>query len=112
MLERYTESNEGHCLVFGWWGDELEPGTFPVARLAMSTMESEEMADSHSFFSWGAIRSSAESVQIVVESGSVTIDEIEPGRITGIFQLRGFTVAGNAKTEGVVWAGTFVGIEG
>src|SRR5688572_20150281 len=70
-LEEYDESLEGHCLVLGFFGDAIEPGTRPIARLAYREIEAEEMSGEHSFFSWGAIRSTGENGILVVESGSV-----------------------------------------
>jgi hypothetical protein len=111
-LEQYDEALEGHCLVFGWWGGDLAPGTYPVSRLAMSTMEAEEMSDSHSFFSWGAVRTAAGNEMLVVEGGSIELTAVEPNRLTGVFELHGFTVEGSARSDGVVWAGTFSGMSG
>jgi hypothetical protein len=111
-LEEYDAALNGHCLVFAWWGDELAPGTYPVARLAMSAMEEEETSGEHSFYAWGAVRTTGENVMIVVESGSVTLETIEPGRFSGSFEIDGFAVVGSAKGSAVRWAGTFSGIEG
>jgi hypothetical protein len=110
-LEEYDQALDGHCLVFGWWGDELAPGTYPVARLSMRAMEDEEMSGEHSFFSWGAVRATGGMSMIVVESGSLTIDELGAGTIRGSFELTGFVLQGNARGEVVRWAGTFDGVE-
>jgi hypothetical protein len=111
-LEEYDEALDGHCLVFGWWGDDIEPGTYPVARLSMRAMEDEEMSGEHSFFSWGAVRATGGMTMIVVESGSLTIDAFAPGSISGSFELAGFVLQGDARGEAVRWAGTFSGVEG
>jgi len=111
-LEEYDEALDGHCLVFGWWGDELAPGTYPVARLSMRAMEEEEMSGEHSFFSWAAERATGGMTMIVVESGTVTIDAIGPGSITGSFEITGFALQGDTRGETVRWAGTFNGVEG
>ena len=111
-LEEYDEALDGHCLVFGWWGDELAPGTYPVARLAMRAMEEEETSGEHSFYAWGAVRTTGENVMIVVESGSLTIETVEQGRFTGTFEIGGFVVQGSSKSDPVRWAGSFDGAEG
>src|SRR5689334_1058725 len=43
-LEQYNDQLDGHCLVFGWWGDTIAPGTYPITQLSMRAMEEEEMA--------------------------------------------------------------------
>jgi hypothetical protein len=111
-LEAYDEALDGHCLVFGWWGGDLEPGTYPVAQLSMRAMEDEEMSGEHSFFSWGAVRATGGMTMIVVESGSLTIDAFGPGSISGSFELTGFVLQGDARGEAIIWAGTFSGVEG
>jgi hypothetical protein len=98
--------------VFGWWGDDLAPGTYPIARLSMSAMEAEEMSSEHAFYGWGAVRTTGENLMIVVESGSLTIDAVESGRISGSFELTGFALEGNARGAALEWAGNFSGVEG
>ena len=46
-LEEYDQALDGHCLVFGWWGEALQPGAYAVARLASSTMMEEEASGEH-----------------------------------------------------------------
>jgi hypothetical protein len=111
-LEQYNDQLDGHCLVFGWWGDAIEPGTYPITRLSMRAMEEEEMADEHSFFSWGAVRANNGMTLFLVESGSVTIESFSSGSITGRFELTGFAIDANTKGSPMRWAGTFSGVEG
>jgi hypothetical protein len=111
-LEEYDDQLDGHCLVFAWWGDAIEPGTYPIARLSYRAMEEEEMAGEHSFFSWGAIRATNAMSIVLVESGSVTIESFAPGSITGSFELTGFVLEGNARAGSMRWTGTFSGVEG
>jgi hypothetical protein len=111
-LEEYDDQLDGHCLVFGWWGDAIEPGTYPIARLSYQALESEEMAGEHSFFSWGAVRANNGMSMVVVESGSMTIESFAAGSITGSFEISGFALDGNAKGNAMTWSGTFSGIDG
>ena len=111
-LEEYDEALDGHCLVFGWWGGELAPGTYPVARLSMGAMESEETSGEHSFYAWGAVRTTGENMMIIVESGSLTLETFAPGRFTGSFEIEGVVLEGNARGPEFRWAGSFSGIEG
>jgi hypothetical protein len=108
-LEEYDEALEGHCLVFGWWGDELAPGTYPVARLSMRAMESEETSGEHAFYAWGAVRTTGENMMIVVESGSLTLDAAPADTIIGSFDLTGFVIEDGARAEPLHWAGSFRG---
>jgi hypothetical protein len=111
-LEEYDEALEGHCLVLGWFGDALEPGTRPIARLAYREIEAEEMSGEHSFFSWGAIRSASENGVLVVDSGSVTIESFASGTVAGSFELTGFMLDGEGRGIPVRWSGRFSGAEG
>jgi hypothetical protein len=111
-LEEYDDALEGHCLVFGWWGGDLTAGTYPVARLAMSSMEAEQTSGEHAFYAWGAVRSTGENFMILVESGSVTIETFGPGGFTGSFEIDGFMIEGDARGAELRWAGSFSGIEG
>jgi hypothetical protein len=111
-LEEYDDQLDGHCLIFGWWGDAIEPGTYPIARLSYRAMEEEEMAGEHSFFSWGAIRATNTMSMVLVESGTLTVESFIPGSITGTFELTGFVLEGNAKGDPMTWRGTFSGVQG
>ncbi len=111
-LEQYDEALEGHCLVFGWFGGDLAPGLYRVARLSMQAMEEEQASGDRSFYSWGAVRSSGENSMLLAESGTLEISSVEQGRVTGRFELRGFLVEGGARGDGITWAGTFNAVEG
>ncbi|MGE0158583.1 MAG: hypothetical protein AB7T31_04170 [Gemmatimonadales bacterium] len=111
-LEEYDEALDGHCLVFGWWGGDLAPGTYAVAPLAMSAMEQEQMSGEHAFYSWGAVRTTGENMMILVESGSLTLERVEAGLVTGSFELAGFAIEGNARGAALRWAGSFSAVEG
>jgi hypothetical protein len=111
-LEEYDDSLDGHCLVFAWWGGDLSPGTYPVARLAMSAMEAEQTSGEHAFYAWGAVRMPQENIMILVESGSVTLETFGPGAFTGSFEIAGWVLEGNARGREIRWAGSFSGIEG
>ena len=110
-LEEYDDALEGHCLVFGWFGGDLAPGRYRISRLAYRAMEEELASGDRSFFSWGAVRAREENSILVAESGELSILTVEPGRITGTFELTGFVVDGAARTD-VVWAGSFSAVEG
>jgi hypothetical protein len=107
-LEEYDEALDGHCLVFGWWGEELRPGSFRVARLASSTMMEEESSGEHSFFAWGAVRAAGTMTMLVVSSGSLEIASVDSGTISGTFELTGFIIDGSERSD-VTWAGSFSG---
>lgn len=111
-LEQYDESLEGHCLVFGWFGGDLAPGRYRITRLSMQAMEEEQASGDRSFYSWGAVRSTGENTMLVAESGTLEILSVEPGKITGSFELGGFLVDGNVRGEGVAWSGSFSAVEG
>jgi len=111
-LEAYDDSLDGHCLVFAWWGGDLAPGTYPVARLAMSAMEAEQTSGEHAFYAWAAVRTRSENVMILVESGSVTLDTFGPGAFTGSFEITGYVLEGEARGRELRWSGSFSGIEG
>jgi hypothetical protein len=110
-LEEYDDALEGHCLVFGWFGGDLAPGSYRISRLAYRTMEEELTSGSRSFFSWGAVRAREENSMLVAGSGTLEIMTVEPGRITGTFELSGFVVDGAARTD-VLWGGSFIAVEG
>ncbi|MSR19931.1 MAG: hypothetical protein EXR91_03000 [Gemmatimonadetes bacterium] len=110
-LEEYDEALEGHCLVFGWFGGDLAPGSYRISRLAYRTMEEDLASGSRSFFSWGAVRAREENSMLVAESGTLEIMTVEQGRITGSFELTGFVIDDGARTD-VVWAGSFSAVEG
>ena len=44
-IEHYDESLEGHCIVLGWFGGDLEAGTYPIEPLAMSSLEAEVIGE-------------------------------------------------------------------
>jgi hypothetical protein len=111
-LEQYDESLEGHCLVFGWFGGAYAIGRHPVDQLSMRAMEEEQASGERSFYSWGAVRSTAENATLLVESGTVEILTVEPGRVTGTFELTGALVEGNSRTVAVTWSGSFSAVEG
>jgi hypothetical protein len=111
-LEQYDEALEGHCLVFGWFGGDLVPGRYRVTRLSMRAMEEEQASGDRSFYSWGAVRASDENSMLLAESGTLEILSVEPGQITGSFELSGFLVDGNARGDGVAWSGSFSAVEG
>jgi hypothetical protein len=111
VLEGYDEQMAGHCMVLAWFGGDLEPGRYPIRRLAMDAMEEEVAAPSHSFFTLGAVRSPDESSVLVADSGTLSLDSMDSGTLKGSFDVRGFVVAGGARTDGVSWEGTFTALE-
>jgi hypothetical protein len=111
-LEQYDEALEGHCIVFGWFGGAYAIGRHAISRLSMRAMEEEQASGERSFYSWGAVRSTTENSMLMVESGSVEILTIEPGRVTGTFELRGALVEGTARAGEVTWSGSFSAVEG
>jgi hypothetical protein len=111
-LEQYDEAFEGHCLVFGWFGGAYALGRHPISRLSMRAMEEEQASGVRSFYTWGAVRSTAENVMLMVDSGSVEILTIEQGRIIGTFELTGALVDGNTRAGEVTWSGSFSAVEG
>jgi len=110
VLERYNESSEGHCLVLGWFGDDLQPGRYTIEELGMGAMEAEVGSGAHSFFGMFAVRSSAESMVFVAESGGVELTTVEPGRVTGRFQLSGFVVQQSNRTRAMTMDGSFTAL--
>ena len=114
VLEEYSEALDGHCLVFGWFGGALAPGTYAIGQLAMSAVEEQLDAGEHSFFSMSAVRMPEENSMVVVESGTLEIETMEGGVITGTFRFDGFLVDGGGvnRTRDVAWAGSFLAVEG
>ena len=107
VLEEYDEELWGHCLAFGWFGGALEPGRYRIRQLSLGTVEAEVGAEDHSFFSMAAIRNEDENSILVIESGTIEIVTIEPGRITGSFDLSGFLLDGATRTDDIAWRGSF-----
>jgi len=111
VLEAYDDSQAGHCLVLGWFGGELEAGTYPIRQLAMATLEEEVDTGRHAFFTFTAVRAPDESSTLVTEAGTLEIESMEPGRLTGSFSLSGFSVEGGTRTDGVSVQGSFTALE-
>jgi len=112
VFEEYDEQYAGHCMVLGWFGGQLEAGRYEIRQLAYDTMEEEVGADRPSFFGMGVVRAGGENSLMVTLSGTVELETVEPGRITGRFDLLGFSVEGNERQGGIAWSGTFVALEG
>lgn len=112
VLEGYDEELAGHCLVLAWFGGELQPGHYPIRRLAMDAMEEELDSHQHSFFSLAAVRAPSESSLLVVESGSVDLQSVDDSGISGSFQVTGFSIEGSTRTDGVTWQGSFTALPG
>lgn len=112
VLEQYDESLAGHCLVLGWFGGDLEPGSYAIRPLAMSTLEAEVSGEERSFYGTAAVRAPDESSQFVTQSGSVEIlTAIGSGAVTGSFGLSGFVLEEGTRTDGMTWAGSFSALE-
>ena len=107
VFEHYDESLEGHCIVLGWFGGDLEAGTYPIEPLAMSSLEAEVIGEDRSFYGMAAVRTADESSIFVTESGSLEIANVESGGLSGSFSLAGFVLAGDDRTNGMSWTGTF-----
>jgi hypothetical protein len=114
VLEEYDESLAGHCLVLGWFGGALAPGRHTVGRLAMSTIEEEMAAGSHTFFAMSAVRAADENSVFVVESGAIDIRTVDGDRIEGTFELSGFFADANGQNRiaDAAWAGSFRAVRG
>jgi len=110
VLEGYNENQAGHCLVFAWFGGELEPGTYAVRRLSMSAMEEEMDSGAHSFFTFSAVRAPNESATLVAEDGSLQIEAVQGGTVSGRFELTGFTVSSQERVDGVAMEGSFTAL--
>ena len=107
VLEHYDESLEGHCLVLGWFGGDLEPGSYRIRQLGMSALEAEVDGEDRSFYAMAAVRATAENSLLVTGSGSVEITTVQPGGLAGSFSIDGFTIEGGDRTDGVSWTGSF-----
>jgi hypothetical protein len=112
VLEEYDEQFAGHCMVLGWFGGALASGRYEIRQLAYDTMEDEVGSDRPSFFGMAAIRTGGENSIMVTVSGAVELETVESGRITGRFDLVGFSVEGTERRGGISWSGTFVAWEG
>lgn len=110
VLEGYDEEMAGHCLVLAWFGGALEPGHYPIRRLAMDAMEEELDSREHSFFTLAAVRSPDESSVLVTDSGSVELSSVDDGTVAGSFDVRGFVVEGTTRTDDVTWQGSFTAL--
>lgn len=111
VLEGYDENQAGHCLVLAWFGDELEPGRYPVRRLSMAAMEEELDSGEHSFFTFSAVRSPDESATFVADSGSLEIDSMDQGMVRGTFELSGFTINSRTREDDIALEGSFSALE-
>jgi len=109
VLEQYGEDLAGHCLVLGWFGGPLEPGSYEIGRLAMSAVEEEVETGEYSFFGMSAVRKPEENSLLVVERGTLQIATMESGNVSGSFELAGFLADGTGanRTGAATWAGTF-----
>jgi hypothetical protein len=114
VLEQYDQDLNGHCLVLGWFGGPLAPGSYPVGRLAMSTVEDETTTGEHSFFAMTLIRRPGENAMLVVEAGTLDIAAMEDGTVTGTFELAGFLgdADGVNRLADASWKGSFTAVEG
>jgi hypothetical protein len=112
VLEEYDEDLNGHCLVLGWFGGDIEPTRYGIGRLAYDTMEEQLDAGRHSFFAMAATRASQENVIIVGESGTLDLESVGTESIEGHFDLAGFAIEGNTRGADVHWSGTFRAVEG
>lgn len=111
VLEGYDENQAGHCLVLAWFGGELDLGRYPIGQLSYATLEAELDAESHSFFTFSAVRAPDESATLVTEAGSLEIVSMEAGVITGDFALSGFTISSQTRVDDVALEGTFRALE-
>lgn len=112
VLEHYDESLEGHCLVLGWFGGDLEPGRYPISQLGMGALEAEVGGEERSFYGTAAVRTAEEGSTFVTESGALEIVSMPSGGVTGSFDLSGFTIEGGDRTDGIFWSGSFRAQEG
>lgn len=111
VLEGYDDNQAGHCLVLAWFGGELHAGTYAIRQLTMAAVEEEVGADEHSFFVFSAVRSPEESSMLVTSSGSLVIEEMAAGSLTGTFELTGFGIESGARSDGVELHGSFSALE-
>ena len=111
VLEGYDADQAGHCLVLAWFGGELEPGSYAIRQLSMAAMEEEVGAQDHSFFTFSAVRAPDESHTHVTQGGSLEIEAVEQGAVSGHFELTGFTVSSQERVDGVALEGTFRAME-
>jgi hypothetical protein len=107
IVEGYDEQLFGHCLVIGWFGGALEPGTYPIGRLAMETLEEELAAERHSFFTMPAVRTDQENSILVTEAGSLEIERTERGGLEGTFEFTGVAVDRGRRGGTATWEGRF-----
>lgn len=111
VLEGYDENQAGHCLVLAWFGGALGPGRYDIRRLSYGALEEQVEADAHSFFIFSAVRAPDESATLVTESGSLEIESMEQGTVSGSFELVGFTISSVQRLDDVAIQGTFTALE-
>jgi hypothetical protein len=111
VLERYDEELAGHCLVLGWFGGELEPGRYPIKRLAMSSLEAEVDGADLSFYAFAAVRTPDENSMFVTESGTLEIATMGGRALAGTFEMSGFVLEGGNRTDGVALHGSFSALD-
>jgi hypothetical protein len=107
VLEGYNENQAGHCLVFAWFGGDLQPGSYEIRQLSMTGMEEEVGTPEHSFFTFSAVRAPDESATLVTQDGTLEVEVVAQDRVTGHFQLNGFTVNSQERVDGVTLEGSF-----
>jgi hypothetical protein len=78
----------------------------------MRAMEEEQSTGQRSFYAWGAVRSNGEMSTLTVRAGTLEVLAVEPGRVTGTFEVTGFLVEGADRTADVTWSGSFGAVEG
>jgi len=114
VFEQYDQELNGHCLVIGWFGGELEPGRHDLAPLAMDAVEAEIDSGDYAFYGVSLVRNATENTVLIVDSGTLDITAMENGRITGSFEVSGFLSESNgaSRVGEATWSGTFVALRG
>ena len=111
VLERYDEQMDGHCLVFAWFGGELEAGAYTVRGLSYAAVEEEVGAERQSFFGTSALRTDGQNSSVIVTSGTLELSTVQSGKMTGSFDLSVFHYDGVERSDDGVWEGFFVAVE-
>jgi hypothetical protein len=111
VLEGYDDNQAGHCLVLAWFGGDLEPGRYPIRRLSMAAMEEEVGTATPSFFTFSAVRAPTESHTMVAQGGSLELQSVAGGAVTGTFELQGFTISSQERVDDVALEGSFTAVE-
>ena len=112
VLESYREDGSMHCAVFAFFGKVPGPGQYNVGKLNKSQLEAEATSDTKSIYAMFVRVDAKRRALFVVESGLVSIHPpAVEGKLKGGFELYGFTIEGEKRSDRVLLEGSFKAVK-